>query len=295
MDDTEVGLHLQELQDLYSSGALSDDEFALARSRLLQQAGPGAPWYATAPTAPHPVDARPPTAPLPVGTGPAPGHRTRSVVIAVSAAVVLVALVVGGFFWVRSRVSSGAPQEAAATTAPAKLGEGRSASAPAGLPEAVQPATALAQCVSQPSKDAGGNPTSYEPAQAVDARPDTAWRCDGDGVGQTLEIRFRAPHDVDTIGMIPGLAKTDPYDGTDRYAQDRRIAAVQYAFDDGTTAVQRFDTDPGNRSLQSMQVPRVRTEHVYITILASVPGSQVGGQPAVDKVAVSEVAFSGPA
>jgi hypothetical protein len=227
-----------------------------------------------------------------VGPGPAPGHRGRSVLIAVSAAVVLVALVVGGLLWVRWRVAPSTTAQAA-TSAAAKFGDGHSGAALAGPRETVQPETALAQCVSQPSKDAGGNPTSYEPAQAVDGRADTAWRCDGDGVGQTLEVRFRAPHEVDTVGLIPGLAKTDPYDGTDRYAQDRRIAAVRYAFDDGTTVVQRFDTDPGTRSVQSMQVPRVRTAHVSVTILESVPGLAVNGQPAVDKVAVSEVAISG--
>jgi hypothetical protein len=290
MDDTEVGLRLQELLALYAGGALSENDYLMARARLLEQAG-----VVTAPTVPHMIDSRPPTAPLAVGPGPGPSHRTRSVVIAVSAAAVLVALVVGGFVWVQSRVSSGAPQEAAATTAAAKLGGGHTtAPAAPGPAEPVPLDTALAQCVSQPSQDAAGNPTSYEPAQAVDGRADTAWRCDGDGVGQTLEIRFRAPHDVSTVGLIPGLAKTDPSDGTDRYAQDRRIAAVRYTFDDGSSVVQRFDTSPGNRSMQSMQVPRVRTAHVSLTILESVPGSPVNGQPPVDKVAVSEVAFSGP-
>jgi hypothetical protein len=126
------------------------------------------------------------------------------------------------------------------------------------------------------------------PAQPGRRRPPDQLRT-GAGRG-----RFRAPHEVSTVGLIPGLAKTDPADGTDRYAQNRRIAAVRYTFDDGSSVVQRFDTSPGNRSVQSMQVPRVRTAHVSLTILESVPGSPVNGQPAVDKVAVSEVAFSGP-
>ena len=112
-------------------------------------------------------------------------------------------------------------------------------------------------------------------------------------MGQTLEIRFGVAEEIDTVGLIPGFAKTDPSDGTDRYAQDRRIAAVQYTFDDGTTAVQRFDTDPGNRSLQSMPVPLVRTARIDITILESVPGAPVNGQPAVDKVAVAADTVAG--
>ena len=297
MDETEVELRLQELLDLFSRGALSEEEYLLARSRVLEQPG--------AATDVHPVDLRPPTAPTPlvyvppVVTAPPPSdHRTRSVVIAVSAAAVLVALVVGGVIWLRWQGGGAtATQEAAATaSASKKLDQGSSTTrtSTGSTERAVRPDSALAQCVSQPSKDAGGNPTSYEPSQVLDGHPDTAWRCDGDGVGQVLEIRFAQPHDIDLVGLIPGFAKTDPYDGTDRYAQDRRIAAVQYTFDDGSTAVQRFDTDPGDRTLQTMRIPLVHTARVDITILQSVPGAQVNGQPAVDKVAVSEVGFSGP-
>ncbi|NYJ03856.1 discoidin domain-containing protein [Petropleomorpha daqingensis] len=287
MDETE--LRLQELLDLYSRGALSEQDYVQARAQVL----------AGARTDVHPVDPRPPTQPVGYGPPPAPrpgpGHRTRSVVIVASAAVLLVALVAGGLLWLRSQGTSGSPQEAARTAAAGKkLEEGTPTSA-RGPETALHPDTALAQCVSQPSQDAAGHPTSYEPALVLDGRPDTAWRCDGDGVGQTLEIRFGQAHDVDRVGLIPGFAKTDPADATDRYAQDRRIAAVQYTFDDGSTAVQRFDTDPADRSLQSMQVPRVHTARIDITILQSVPGATVNGQPAVDKVAVSEVAFSGPA
>jgi hypothetical protein len=292
MDETEVGLRLQELLDLYSRGAISEQEYVQARARVL----------AGAPTDVHWVDSRPPTLPVvygpPPGGEPASGHRTRSVVIVVSAAVLFVALVAGGLVWLRWHGSSGAAQEAA-RTAPVgkKLDEGASA-APAGgqtTESRLRPDTALAQCVSQPSQDAGGHPTSYEPALVLDGHADTAWRCDGDGVGQTLEIRFGQAVDVDRVGLIPGFAKTDSSDGTDRYAQDRRIAAVQYTFDDGSTAVQRFDTDPGDRSLQTMPVPRVRTARIDITILESVPGTPINGQPAVDKVAVSEVTFAGSA
>src|SRR4051812_29236542 len=151
MDDTEVGLHLQELLALYSSGSLSENDYLLARARLLEQAG-----AVPAPTVPHAVDPRPPTAPLAIGFGPPPHHRTRSVVIAISAGAVLVALVVGGFLWVRSQGSTGAPQEAAATTAGTKLGGGHSSTtAEPGPSEPVPLDTALAQCVSQPSQDAG--------------------------------------------------------------------------------------------------------------------------------------------
>jgi hypothetical protein len=313
MDETEQGRRLRELLDMYSSGALSEDQFVQARARILAEAAPtaaGVRWDVTAPAFP-PADAtgpRPPTSPLPPGVSPPGGQprppaqrsdrRTRPVLITVSAVAVVVLLAVGAFLWVRSR-GTVAPQEAAATAAAtsgagSKFGRGTSTATHPGPPATVPPDTALAGCVSQPSNDAAGNPTSYEPALAVDGLTDTAWRCDGDGVGQTLEIRFGTPRTIQTIGLVPGFAKTDPYDGTDRYAQDRRIAAVQYTFDDGTTAVQRFDTDPNDRRVQSIEIPDVTTQRVVITILATVPGSPVNGQPAVDKVAVSEVVYSEP-
>ena len=94
---------------------------------------------------------------------------------------------------------------------------------------------------------------TYEAGKAIDGVPDTAWRCDGSGVGQQLQVSFPGRVALTSIGMVPGYAKTDPYDGTDRYTQNRRISAVQYTFDDG---------------------------------------SSPGGQPPFDKIAISEIAVS---
>jgi hypothetical protein len=149
-------------------------------------------------------------------------------------------------------------------------------------------ATASAACVSPPSQDAGNNPTDYEPSNAIDGRTDTAWRCDGDGTGQNLEIDLSHPVIVTRIGLIPGLAKTDPYDNSDRYQQGRRISAVRYTMDE-TSYTQQFDTDPSDRALQSITIPPTQTSRITITILSSVPGSPVGNLPPTEKVAISEV------
>ena len=93
------------------------------------------------------------------------------------------------------------------------------------------------------------------------------------------------------IGIVPGYAKTDPVDGTDRYAQNRRISAVRYTFDDGSAVTQSFDTDASYRSVQTLVLPNVPTTHVTLTILSSVNGEATGGQQPFDKVAISEVAF----
>ncbi|MFL6140692.1 MAG: NADase-type glycan-binding domain-containing protein [Labedaea sp.] len=152
--------------------------------------------------------------------------------------------------------------------------------------------SATASCTSPPSHDAGGNPTSYEAQKVIDGRPDTAWRCDGNGVGQQLRLTFGGTVTLTHIGVIPGLAKVDPYDATDRYAQNRRVSAVRYTFDDGRTIDQNFDTSISNRSIQSISVPHVESSSITITISTSVAGSAQNNQPAVDKVAISEVAVS---
>ena len=151
--------------------------------------------------------------------------------------------------------------------------------------------TATASCTSAPGQDSAGNPFTYEPDKAIDGRPDTAWRCDHDGAGQTLTIRFPGTVSVRKIGIVPGFAKTDPYDGTDRYPQGRRISAVRYSFDDGSEIPQQLNVDPSFRGVQSVTFQPKNTTGVTITILASVPGIPTNGFGPVDKIAISEVAF----
>ncbi|MGH3931734.1 MAG: discoidin domain-containing protein [Pseudonocardiaceae bacterium] len=151
---------------------------------------------------------------------------------------------------------------------------------------------ASALCVSPDGQDGGGTTVTYGPEKAVDGLLNTAWRCNGDGVGQRLEISLPGRVTLTSIGLVPGYSKTDPSDGTDRYAQNRRISTVQYTFDDGTTVPHSFDTSSSYRSIQTVALPNVSTSHVTITILSSVSGEATGGQQLSDKVAISEVTFS---
>lgn len=159
------------------------------------------------------------------------------------------------------------------------------------VPAATWGTSASASCVSSPSHDAGGTTVTYGPEKAVDGASDTAWRCDGDGIGQQLDVSFPGQMTLASVGLVPGYAKTDAYDGTDRYTQNRRISAVRYTFDDGSSVIQNFDTTtvPG---LQAIALPNVSTSHLTITILGSVDGQTTNGQPPADKVAISEVAVS---
>lgn len=124
-----------------------------------------------------------------------------------------------------------------------------------------------------------------------DGASDTAWRCDGDGVNQTIVVSLRGRSLVSQVGLIPGYAKTDSLDGTDRFVQNGRISAVRYGFDGGAAQSQSFDVN--NRSGQTMRLDQpVATSTIRITILGSVPGSPSGIQQPVYKVAISELFIS---
>jgi hypothetical protein len=167
-----------------------------------------------------------------------------------------------------------------------------SASAPPAADPRSTQRTASASCVRPPGKDAGGNVSSYGPEQALDGNAETAWRCDGDGAGQSLAVTFAEPVLLSAVGLIPGFAKTDAYDGTDRYAQNNRIAGVTLTFDDEAPDDLRLDTSPADRQLQALRISPVVTRRVVITIDRSEPGSPQGDQSPINAVAISEIAFA---
>jgi hypothetical protein len=236
---------------------------------------------------PEPVEAVPaPPPPRPPTAGNGRRDGRRPVLITAAAAVVVLAIAV----LVLTRPWAGGD----AGTDQARDSTGAGPAATAGAPGDEGPTTvqASADCVSPPSKDAGGNPTSYDPANALDDRPDTAWRCDGDGVGHQVRVDFGRPLTVTEVGIIPGLAKTDPYDGSDRYRQCRRIAEVRLTFDDGDSVTANLDTSPDNRAVQHVTLTPVTSRSVTVTVLSSVEGSPVGPLPATDKVAISTLTWS---
>lgn len=216
---------------------------------------------------------------------PAP-RRGIPVGLIVTGVLAVVVLAVGVVLAVRP----GTTPAPTAVSAPASTAAGPApdgAAQPAGA-SSRQPVV-TASCVAPPSQDAGGSVVDYGAGNAIDGRDDTAWRCDGDGLGQQLRVDPGSEVVVREVGMIPGYAKTDPVDGADRYAQNRRIAQVRYDFDDGTSVTQSFDTAPGDRSVQVLPIGAVTTRTVTITVLASAPGLPVGDYPPSDRVAISEL------
>jgi hypothetical protein len=143
-------------------------------------------------------------------------------------------------------------------------------------------------CQSEPSRDASGVRVTYEPELAVDGETDSAWRCPGDGVGETFVVDLGGPVRVAELGLVPGYAKTDAADGTDRYAENRRITAVRWRLDDGSTIDQQLDPNPDLRDLQTMRIPVATSQRVAMEIVSSSDADR-------DTVAVSELQISAAA
>ncbi|NAZ75861.1 hypothetical protein GTQ99_10615 [Kineococcus sp. T13] len=155
------------------------------------------------------------------------------------------------------------------------------------------PAEVRVPATSPDSTDAGGRTTSYAAANLLDGDPATAWRTEGDAGGLTLTFTFARQVRIDEVGLVNGMAKVDPHDGTDRYPQGRRVLAVTWAFTGpaGTTTVHQ-DLADGVRELQSVPVPPVEATRVDLTLTGV---SAPGAGRAFDRTAVGEVRFTGGA
>jgi hypothetical protein len=129
-----------------------------------------------------------------------------------------------------------------------------------------------ASCTSEDGVDAAGNPTSYDVSNVYDGKKPTAWRCDGNGVGETVTLQLPGKTTIGQVGLIAGYAKTDPQDGSDRYAENNRITRVRWTFDDGTSLTQDLDGSAQNRSMQTKRIPPTSASSVTIEILDSTRG-----------------------
>ena len=151
-------------------------------------------------------------------------------------------------------------------------------------------ATASAPRHAPSSVDAQGNRVTFVAGNLVDGRTDTCWREPGDGSGTTLTVRLDQPTRLTKVGLVNGYAKV-AYDGgrrLDWYAGNRRVTAVRWTFDDGSSVVQRFGD---RRAMETRRIPAVKTSTVKVTILSvTAPGR---GPAARNYTAVSELRLVG--
>jgi hypothetical protein len=222
-----------------------------------------------------------------------PDERPAWMVPAVLAVAAL-ALVLGAYLVGRAFSSSVASNSASkgsgklvipSSAAPSPGGSSASQAPGAsysGATDLARVTAAGASCQAADAFDAGGNKISYRPSNVFDQDMSTAWRCNGDGHGAQLTLTLDHQMPVGEVGLVPGYAKTDPYDGSNRYAENDRITKVRWSFSDGSSVVQKLDGSAHDRSMQTMRIPVTRTSTVKMTILDTVRGPR-------NTVAVSEV------
>lgn len=249
-----------------------------------------------------------PEPPPVVAPAPAPaGHRSaprRGAGLLAGIAVVAVLLVVGlgGAVLLLSdgddderaddRGSSSTPDESSDPPSPGDSSPPSDPQPPDGLADLASSSTAEVPSTRKPGTAVDGTPIRYDAAQMLDGDPATSWQMAGDGTGSEIVLTLAQPTVLSEVGLINGYAKTDR-DGRGReidwYAGNRRILAVEWTFDDGTTVSQELeDATP---TLQTVPVEAVETSTVTLRLVeVSRPGK---GRDARDNTAISEIALVG--
>lgn len=115
------------------------------------------------------------------------------------------------------------------------------------------------------SRDAAGDPVTFDVYNVIDGDPTTAWRVPGDGIGDYLLLSFDQPVHVTGIGVVPGWAQVDPTNGADRFLQNRRVSAAQFQFSDG----QVLDVDFSDQPLLQQVGVGVETTELIMWITGS--------------------------
>src|SRR6266511_1970722 len=167
-------------------------------------------------------------------------------------------------------VPAGATPSTTPTMPAAATPATRTSAIPTERPAVLRPDRLRASATAEPALDASGERVSYGAANLVDDDPTTAWRVSGDGVGTTIRAEWDEPVALTSIGVVPGYAKVDAADHTDRFHQD---PAVTVTFAD-LAELQTFTVD-------------VRTRRVTIEI------TRTTAAPERDFTAISELAFVG--
>ncbi|PRY17433.1 hypothetical protein CLV37_102396 [Kineococcus rhizosphaerae] len=237
-----------------------------------------------------------------------PGGRRSWPVLAVFTVALVAAVGVSGWWLVKpsdtattaAAASPSPPRAGAQAASPVATTPAPASPAPTPTPTPtptasyavgpVVPSGVQAPRTSPDSADAGGRTTSYAAANLLDQDPATAWRTEGNATGSTLTFSFAGTVRLTEVGLVNGFAKVDPYDGTDRYAQGRRITSVTWTFRTAAGPLQvTQQLQDGDRGLQRLTVTPVEVTSVDLTI-DGVTSPGAGGR--FDRTAISDVAFA---
>lgn len=218
-----------------------------------------------------------------------PRSRPRGLVAAAVVVAVVIAGVTGVFLgqWLFGGLDRTDPGENTATSAEPSL------PVPWDGPlKAVSPTGVEADCTAPPAKDSSGQQVRYDAEFVMDGKPETAWRCPGDGVGKTLTFTFPSGATIAGVRMSNGYTKTDAASGESLYGQYRRILRVRWDMPNGSYFAQTF-SDNGSGQ-QEIRIPVTDAAGaIRLTIEESTsPGEEDTNR---DAVLISEITFLAPA
>jgi hypothetical protein len=216
----------------------------------------------------------------------------------VAGAVVLVLVAaLGGWLLLGDDSAPTRAPEAAAANRDRDPSSGSDPTAQSGKPEPGRPAdiasssVAHAPATAPPNQDLGGNLVRYEARNMLDGVPSTCWRMVGDGTGKEIVLDLPGETRLTRVGLINGYAKvaTDQRGRKlDWYAGNRRVLAVEWSFDDGTTVTQGLRE---TRRMQTLGIEPVTTKTVRLRLVSvSKPGA---GRASRDYTPISDVTLRG--
>jgi hypothetical protein len=234
-----------------------------------------------------PLDAHPsyPSSYPPVPVPPPSAPRSRNPMILMI--VILLCLTAGAVTGIALLLQSGSGTAGPGSGESSVESTASSDVTPSGQVALLTPTQVKVGCQAPQTTDGAGQPVNYAPEQLSDGRLNTAWRCNGDGVGQVVTFEFPAGTSIVEVGLVNGYAKVDPASGAKRYGEYRRITKVTWTFANGASFQQSLKD--GTTTMQKLGIPSQPGDLVTLTVEASTdPGSTARGR---DAVVISEVVF----
>ena len=235
-----------------------------------------------------PLDSPPPSPPsdLPAPAPAPPGGRNPMIIMI----VILLCLTVGAVAGMALLLHPASRTAASGSAEPTGQQAAPSAASPPAQVASAKPTQVKVGCQAPQTTDDAGNPVYYVPEQMLDGQMNTAWRCNGNGIGEAITFQFPAGTAIVEVGLVNGYAKVDPASGAKRYGEYRRITRATWSFANGTSFQQPLEDRV--HTVQKLSIPAQPGDQIMLTIEGSTgPGSNARGR---DAVVISEVAFGSP-
>ena len=218
-----------------------------------------------------PLDSPPSALPSDGPTAAPPRGRNPMIIMS----VILLCLTAGAVAGIALLLHPASRTAAAGSAESSVQNAAPSAALPSAQVASAMPNQVKVGCQASQSADDAGNPVYYVPEQMLDGEMNTAWRCNGNGVGQVVTFEFPTGTTIVEVGLVNGY---------------RRITKATWTFANGTSFQQSLED--GVKTMQKLSIPSQPGEQVTLTIEASTgPGSNARGR---DAVVISEVAFASP-